>query len=252
MRQLDNWQMTPVAVTSGKAALERLAAGEHFDLAILDQQMPEMDGLTLATYIRQHAQGAQLPLVMLSSLVTNTAAAKELNFSALLTKPVKQAQLHKALTTVLSPQAPPTEAAPVSRLDAEMARRMPLRILLAEDNVVNQKVALYMLARLGYRADVAANGVEVLVALQRQPYDIVLMDVQMPEMDGLEATRLICEQWPPDQRPYIIAMTANALAGDADKCLAAGMDAYISKPVQLEKLTAALEGSRVDENRFES
>ena len=105
-----------------------------------------------------------------------------------------------------------------------------------------------MLARLGYRVDVAANGVEVLQALQRQTYDVVLMDVQMPEMDGLEATRLICEQWPPEQRPYIIAMTAHALTGDAEKCLAAGMNDYISKPIQLEKLVTALENCGVDEN----
>lgn len=250
-RQLQNWQVEPVAVESGKAALELLAAGERFDLAILDQHMPEMDGLTLATYIRQHSQGARLPLVMLSSLVTNPSTAKEFDFASLLTKPVKQAQLHRALMGVLSPHTPAAEPAPAERLAEGMAQRLPLRILLAEDNVVNQKVALYMLARLGYRADVAANGVEVLVSLQRQRYDVVLMDVQMPEMDGLEATRLICTQWPVEQRPYIIAMTANALAGDAERCLAAGMDAYISKPVQLEKLMAALEGSHVGENRFE-
>jgi signal transduction histidine kinase/DNA-binding response OmpR family regulator len=245
-RQLSQWQMETVAVTSGRDALEQIAAGEHFDLAILDQQMPEMDGLTLATYLRQHAAGAHLPLLMLSSLGTSTAA-KELNLAALLTKPVKQAQLHKALTTILAPHLPTAQAAPAPRMDTSMAQRLPLRILLAEDNVVNQKVALYMLGRLGYRADVAANGVEVLVALQRQSYDVVLMDVQMPEMDGLEATRLICEQWSLEKRPYIIAMTANALAGDAEKCLAVGMNAYISKPVQLEKLVAALENSRIVE-----
>jgi CheY-like chemotaxis protein len=118
-----------------------------------------------------------------------------------------------------------------------------LRILLAEDNVVNQKVAVYMLARLGYTADIANNGLEALVAVQNQPYDVVLMDVQMPEMDGLEATRHICEQWQPEERPYLIAMTANALTGDAERCLAAGMDAYISKPVQLEKLVKALQNA---------
>ena len=115
-----------------------------------------------------------------------------------------------------------------------------MRILLAEDNVVNQKVAQHTLARLGYRIDIAANGVEALLALQRQPYDTVLMDVQMPEMDGLEATRLICAQWPKAQRPYIVAMTAHALTGDYEKCIDAGMDNYISKPIRLDKLVAAL------------
>ena len=249
MRQLSHWQMIPVAVTSGKAALERFAAGESFDLAILDQRMPEMDGTTLATYIRQHAKGAQLPLVMLSSFNINIAANKKLNFAAMLAKPIKQTQLHKTLAAILAPQASATPTKQDARPDITLAQRMPLRILLAEDNVVNQKVAIYMLARLGYRADVVANGVEVLVALQRQPYDVVLMDVQMPEMDGLEATRLICSQWPPEQRPHIIAMTANALAGDAEKCLAAGMNNYICKPVQIDRLVTALENSGIDESK---
>jgi CheY-like chemotaxis protein/HPt (histidine-containing phosphotransfer) domain-containing protein len=122
-----------------------------------------------------------------------------------------------------------------------MAERLPLRLLLAEDNVVNQKVALLTLKKLGYRADVAGNGLEVLDALERQPYDMVLMDVQMPELDGLETTRRICRDWPPAQRPRIIAMTANAMLGDRELCLDAGMDDYISKPVRIEELIRALE-----------
>ena len=120
---------------------------------------------------------------------------------------------------------------------------MPLRILVAEDNVVNQKVALLMLARLGYHADVAANGVEVLQALDRQAYDVILMDIQMPEMDGVEATRQILARIPLAERPYIIAMTANALVGDNERYLAAGMDDYISKPVRPDKLITALRNS---------
>jgi PAS domain S-box-containing protein len=243
IRQLTNWQMVPVAVASGEAALELVAAGENFDLAILDRNMPEMDGLVLAARLRQDPKSKEIPLVMLSSLGNSAAEAKDLGLSALLTKPVKQAQLHKTLAGILSSQAPTAMVMPNPRLDASVAQRVPLRILLAEDNVVNQKVALYMLARMGYRADVAANGVEVLVALGRQPYDVILMDVQMPEMDGLEATRLICAQWSPQERPYIIAMTANALSGDAEKCFAVGMDDYVSKPVQPEKLVKALEGA---------
>jgi PAS domain S-box-containing protein len=244
VRQLSSWHMVPVAVASGKAALEQLAAGERFDLVILDRNMPEMDGLTLATHIRRQPQGKHLPLVMLSSLGTSVAEAKEFQLSALLAKPVKQSQLQKTLLDILAPQVRVAPVAPVSGFDPNMAQRLPLRILLAEDNVVNQKVAVYMLARIGYSVDVAANGVEALLALQHKPYEVVLMDVQMPEMDGLEATRHICEQWSPEERPYIIAMTANALTGDAERCMAAGMDAYISKPVQLEKLVAALEGAR--------
>ncbi len=118
---------------------------------------------------------------------------------------------------------------------------MPLRLLLAEDNTVNQKLALRLLERMGYRADVAANGLEVLEALQRQRYDVILMDVQMPEMDGLEASRAIHEAWPGEQCPRIIAMTANAMQGDREECLAAGMDDYLTKPIQLQVLQQALE-----------
>jgi CheY-like chemotaxis protein len=122
-----------------------------------------------------------------------------------------------------------------------MAERLPLRILLAEDNLVNQKVALRILQQMGYRADVAGNGLEVIEALQRQRYDIVLMDVQMPEMDGLAATRHICAEWSATERPKILAMTANAMKEDKDECIAAGMDGYLSKPVRVEELRAALE-----------
>jgi len=133
--------------------------------------------------------------------------------------------------------------APVSvsaRPDAEMAQRLPLRILLAEDYVVNQKLALRLLAQMGYRADVAANGLETIQALERQPYDVVLMDVQMPEMDGLEATRQIRSRWPAAEQPRIIAMTANAMQGDREICLEAGMDDYVSKPIRVDELVQAL------------
>nr|MBA3533773.1 response regulator [Ardenticatenales bacterium] len=126
------------------------------------------------------------------------------------------------------------------QFDATLARRLPLRILLAEDNTINQKLALKLLEKMGYRADVAANGLEVLEALGRQPYDVVLMDMQMPEMDGLEATRSVREGWPEEEQPRIIAMTANAMQGDREACLAAGMNDYISKPIQIDDLQEAL------------
>jgi CheY-like chemotaxis protein/HPt (histidine-containing phosphotransfer) domain-containing protein len=128
-------------------------------------------------------------------------------------------------------------------MDPAMAGRHPLRILLAEDNVVNQKLALSLLGQMGYRADVAANGLEAIEAVERQPYDVVFMDVQMPEMDGLEATREITRRWSRDQRPRIVAMTANAMQSDREMCLAAGMDDYMSKPIRVEELIAALERS---------
>ncbi len=124
-----------------------------------------------------------------------------------------------------------------------MAARHPLRILLAEDNAVNQKLALRLLAQMGYRADLASNGLEAVQAVERQPYDVILMDVQMPEMDGLEATRQICSRWPAGERPRIIAMTANAMQGDREACLEAGMDDYISKPIRVEELVRALENT---------
>jgi CheY-like chemotaxis protein/HPt (histidine-containing phosphotransfer) domain-containing protein len=130
-------------------------------------------------------------------------------------------------------------SAPV--LDGTLARRFPLRVLLADDNPINQKVGLSVLNKLGYRADVANNGLEVLKALEQKPYDVLFLDVQMPEMDGLEATRKICERWPRDRRPVIIAMTGNALMGDRERCLQAGMDDYISKPVRIAELQSALE-----------
>jgi CheY-like chemotaxis protein len=138
---------------------------------------------------------------------------------------------------VLEPASsrPPAEGSPVPS---------PLRILLAEDNSVNQKVALRVLDKLGYRADVASNGVEVLEALEREAYDVVLMDVQMPEMDGLEASRRICARWPAESRPRIIAMTANAMMEDREACFAAGMDDYLAKPVRPDELAEALARAR--------
>ena len=129
----------------------------------------------------------------------------------------------------------------MTRSKSANTKSKPFRLLLVEDNVVNQKVALHILERLGYRADVAGNGLEVLDALTRQAYDVVLMDVQMPELDGLEATRAIRQQWPAAKQPRIIAMTANAMQGDRERCLEAGMDDYIAKPVRIEDLSAALE-----------
>ena len=244
--QLRSWGMTTVAVDSGIAALVALA-GQRFDLAILDMQMPEMDGFTLAQTIRQRFPQRPLPLVMLTSLGWPQGAAEHSPFAAHLTKPVKQSQLMATLASALVGRSQPVRVIPrplPNGYDATLGERYPQRILLAEDNVVNQKVALQILRRLGYRADVAANGLEVLTAIEQQPYDLVLMDVQMPEMDGLEAARQIVQRWPGD-RPRMVAMTANAMQGDRDQCLRAGMDDYISKPIRIEELTRILRRSAV-------
>jgi CheY-like chemotaxis protein len=211
---------------------------DSFDLAILDMHMPGMDGATLAARIRK--SGHSLPLVLFSSL--GSKEASDGLFVARLAKPLRQSQFFDTLVTLLAQDAAPRRVAspPKPRIDAEMASRHSLRILLAEDNVVNQKLALRLLAQMGYRADLASNGLEAIECIARQTYDVVLMDVQMPEMDGLEASRRITARWPAGQRPRIIAMTANAMQGDRELCLAAGMDDYVSKPIRVDELVAAL------------
>jgi CheY-like chemotaxis protein/HPt (histidine-containing phosphotransfer) domain-containing protein len=155
------------------------------------------------------------------------------------TKPLKASPLHAAIATALGATLD-VGVQTASALDEELATRHPLRILLAEDNVVNQKLAIRLLERLGYRADVVANGIEAIDAVERQPYDLLLSDVQMPEMDGLEATRRILERWPDGERPWIVAMTAEAMSGDRERCLAAGMNDYVAKPIRVDELVAAI------------
>jgi signal transduction histidine kinase/DNA-binding response OmpR family regulator/HPt (histidine-containing phosphotransfer) domain-containing protein len=245
-RQTGSWGMHPQAVASGPEALDLIEMGEIFDLAILDGQMPEMDGLMLAHKIRQHRDAEALPLIMLTSLGQQRELIKNsnVNFAAFLTKPIKASQLYNVLVSIFAEQSIKfhSELKTEIQFDYEMGQRHPLRILLAEDNVINQKVTLRLLEKMGYRADLAANGLEVLAALRqtRQAYDVLLMDIHMPEMDGAEATRQIRQEWPLAEQPYIIAMTANALPGDREQYLAAGMDDYVSKPVQINELTRAL------------
>jgi CheY-like chemotaxis protein len=208
--------------------------------------MPEMDGHKLATEIRKMRTSEELPLVILSSradaAVRIVARVEPILFSGFLTKPIKPSELFDVITGVFGHQATKDWSdASQTLIDKTLGVRSPLRILLAEDNLVNQKVAGRTLERMGYRADVAANGLEVLEVLKRQTYDVVFMDVHMPEMDGLEATRQICHNWAPAERPWIIAMTASAMQGDREKCLDAGMDDYVSKPVRIEELQAALQ-----------
>jgi len=238
--QTQGWGMQARATGSPQEALEWARRGERFDLAVLDLHMPEMDGVELAEAL--HDVEKEMPLVLLSSLGGYGTEIPAGLFAACLAKPTRASALFDTLMGIFAQsvrQAPAPAAAP-TRPDVEMARRLPLRILVAEDYVVNQKLALRLLAQMGYRADVAANGLEAVQALERQPYDVVLMDVQMPEMDGLEATRRICERWPGGERPRIIAMTANAMQGDREMCLAAGMDDYVSKPIRVDELVQAL------------
>lgn len=242
-KQVAAWGMKPTAVSSGQEALTLLQKDHSFQVAVLDMQMPAMDGARLAAQIHQLPAAKRPTLVMLSSLGQRLPPETTRLFAVTLTKPAKPLMLHDALIRVYANNTKPLSASPkepASSFDPQMGKRHPLRILLVEDNAINQKVALRILERLGYRADVAANGLEALEALQRQPYSIVFMDVQMPEMDGVEATRIIRHDWEGKNRPHIVAMTANALVGDREKYLEAGMDDYISKPVRLEELVAAL------------
>ena len=239
----------------GITALEWVTNGDPFDVAILDMDMPEMDGLTLANEIQRYRGPKQLPLVMLTSLRWRSAAPSGTNepeFAAFLTKPVKPSQLYDVLIQLFLEQVPaPKEPAAKGQFDPHLAERLPLRIVLAEDNVVNQKAATKMLERLGYRVDIAGNGIEAIQALERQPHDVVPMDIQMRDMDGLAASREICRRWPREARPIIVAMTANAMQSGREERLQAGMDDYISKPVQTGALRAALEraGSSGPKNR---
>lgn len=239
--QTGKWGMRARATGSPREALEWLKDGATFDLAILDMHMPEMDGRALAHEIVKINRA--LPLVLFSSLGQREAGSDEGLFKDYLAKPLRQSQLFDTLVSVFAStktKAPAAKSTTAPQTDPDMAKRHPLRILLAEDNLVNQKLALRLLEQMGYRADLASNGREALESVARQTYDVVLMDVQMPEMDGLEASRRITADKPTDARPYIIAMTANAMQGDREMCLAAGMDDYIAKPIRVPKLIEAL------------
>jgi CheY-like chemotaxis protein len=240
--QLARWSVRTRETASPAEALAWIRAGKTFDLVLLDLVMPEMDGLALAQAIRAASSNGGPRIILVTS--ASIRERRHPSVDAVLTKPVKPSALHDTLVTVLA--ASEGRAVPSGRgperptLDPEMARRHPLSILLAEDNAVNQKLALRLLANMGYEADLAADGLEAIAALERTPYDVILMDVQMPQLDGLEATRRIRARWP--ERPVrIVAMTANAMAGDRDACLAAGMNDYVSKPIRPPELMAALD-----------
>jgi CheY-like chemotaxis protein len=233
--QLRAWGIEPTGVASGEETLRRLES-EDFDVFLLDLQMPGMDGITLARKIRQKSRA---PLVLLSSNgELETGETADL-FQCQISKPVRQSLLWKALQHVTGAEAGDVPKSAVKRYDAMMASRKPLRILLAEDNAVNQKVCRMMLKKLGYEIDVAANGYEALDATTKKNYDLVFMDIQMPEMDGIEAVRLLREKYG-DDGPNVVALTANALEGDRERYLSLGFTGYLSKPLTPESLQDAL------------
>jgi len=254
--QLDSWGMTADLAESGSQALEMLrnaaTRGRAYDLAILDLMMPGMDGFELAHLIKTDSTTAAVCLVLLTSFGQRSdgMAAHEAGIAGYLTKPVRQSQLFDCLTSVVGKSADRSSPAVAHSSISIMATRPTLQgakptsnklILLAEDNIVNQKVAVRQLKQLGYRADAVANGWEAVEALLRINYDLVLMDCQMPEMDGYEATAEIRRREGAGKHIPIVAMTAHALEGDRAKCIDAGMDDYISKPVKQGELMAVLE-----------
>jgi signal transduction histidine kinase/DNA-binding response OmpR family regulator len=242
--QLASWGVEEVGVNSGAAALTALRSaaidGPQFDLAILDCQMPVMDGVTLAWAIRGEEAIAGVPLIMMTSLgLHDDDDLRAAGVLMRLTKPVKQAQLHDALLRVLATTDLRAAAAVVKRA-AVVAPSRRTRVLVAEDSAVNQKVVTLQLRQLGYEADAVGNGAEVIEALERLDYDMVLMDCQMPILDGYDATRLIRQREGRRTHLPIIALTSHALAGDREKCLAAGMDDYLTKPIKMVELDALL------------
>jgi CheY-like chemotaxis protein len=259
--QLQRWGMKPKATQQVAQAISWIRAGEHFDAGLIDFRLPGMDGIALAQELRKMPQG-QFPLVLVHGLRMRPEQKDlaALIFSACLTKPLKTAALEEALSRVASGRRPSAVPAPISisaptpapvapaQSAGTLASRLPLRVLLCDDNVINQKVALRLLQQLGYKADSANHGREALAALDRQAYDLVFMDVMMPEMGGYEATQAIRErQKLKEQHPtykdqiIVVAMTASAMQGDREKCLAAGMDDYLAKPVRLEDVRTLIE-----------
>ena len=243
--QLQSWGVFAVEAADAAAPLDLFRRGDQYDIVLLDMQMPGMDGIALAKAICAQRGPRPLPIVMLTSLGRDLGSdARAVScFAGYLTKPVKASQLYNTLVAALVrgdgrvATSPDTASTPEPR----RAAALPLRILLAEDMEVNRRFALLALEELGYRADVAGNGREVLEQLARRQYDVILMDVQMPEIDGLDATRSIRRDWPVERQPHIVAMTANAMQGDREICLSAGMDDYVSKPVYLVELRRVLE-----------
>ncbi len=238
------WGMETVPARTSVEALELIQRQPAFDAVLLDLQLPGQNGLGFAEQLRQALRTDAIPVLLFSwwGVHSQDGGLSQATSVFLVHKPIRPAQLLDTLCRALSVNLQPDKKPPASSsLDSNLALRLPLNLLLADDNPINQKVGRTVLKKLGYDADVAPNGIEVMKALEKKSYDVLFLDVQMPEMDGLEVARRICQRWPGNDRPCIIAMTGNALMGDREKCLAAGMDDYIAKPIRVADLQAALE-----------
>ncbi len=243
--QTELWGMKTVLSSDPSDAIKIIKSGEAFDLALLDYVMPEIDGIMLAREIRSLYSSSQLPIIMLTSVgkKDHLTDIESLNISAFLTKPIKQKQLYEAILSVLGEKVKSNcnnrRFKPFQVAD-NLAEKFPMKILIAEDNVVNQKVAQRILERIGYRTDVVANGYEAVEVTEKIPYDLIFMDLLMPEMDGITASKIIRKAKSFGKCPKIIAMTANAMREDKEKCLTAGLDDFISKPIRMEELQRIL------------
>lgn len=244
--QAERWGMIPHHFEKPADALTWLKENPPLDMAVLDLQMPNFDGCRLAREIRALDGYKQLPLILLSSSLTPKSTAPDAtdDFALRLMKPVKQAQLFDAFSSVLGNIKTTTKSLRQTKVfDSTMAAHLPRQILLVEDNHINQKVFEAILQKFGYGADWITDGKYVMDAVEGRKYDLVFMDIQMPEVDGLTAIRQICRSFAPHERPYLVALTANALKEDCQRCLAAGANEYLTKPIRGEEIKAAIQNS---------
>ena len=239
-RQLKLWKMKPIPVLSSPEAMRLLEQGTQVDLILCDMQMPEIDGFMFGKILKMNY--VDIPVILLSSMAIKIPTVHKDLFAAVLTKPCKPADLLKAMQgSFQAIRDQKTFDQKIANLDNEFSTLSPLSILIAEDNPVNLKLATLILNKLGYKPEQATNGLEAVQKVQKHHFDVVLMDVQMPEMDGLEATRAIKKL--KERHPFIIAVTANAMTEDKEACLEAGMDGYLSKPFKIEALKEVLKGA---------
>jgi CheY-like chemotaxis protein len=238
----ENLGMNPLSANSAKMTLSIINEIRDYDLILIDNDLKDMESNLLAFEIKKVKENANIPLIVITyPYATDKGSIVLNNFQVRINKPLKHSQLISYLADLFSnSKNSPVQSIRQQKQIQKINELFPLNILVAEDNAINQKLILRLFEMLGYNINIAANGFEVIDALNRMEFDIVFMDIQMPEMDGFEATRQIIAKWP-DQRPLIVAMTANALTSDREKCLAAGMDDYISKPLTIDQVSIGIE-----------
>ncbi|MEO6285712.1 MAG: response regulator [Dyadobacter sp.] len=236
-RQMENWKLQPIMASSGSQAMELVFDGQEVDLVLTDMQMPEMDGIALAVHIQRYLP--QVPIILLSSIGEDIKDQQRQLFTSILTKPIRQHVLSSHIMNALQTKLlAKTDVIASHKLSADFAAKYPFRLLVAEDNEINQHVIVRILQKLGYEPDLVSDGQDAVEAANQKNYGLILMDMQMPGMDGLEATRVIRKTVV--EQPIIVALTANAMEGTQQDCFNAGMDDYIGKPIKLEELMALI------------